>query len=170
MFTTQFRLLAGPAFVLPQGSFPPGSGNLPNPAMEARRRFRAKEAGWIIGIFLGLIVLFVVGLFVLLSSSEVFQRAVQQAQSNPAVVERLGQPIRRGLLFSGNIKISGSSGHADFAIPLSGPKGKGTLYGVATRSAGVWKFETLQFAIEGESQRINLLEDNSQPPPPPPEP
>jgi len=104
-------------------------------------------------------------LFVFLADSEVSKLAFAEAQGNLAVRQRLGEPVKRGFFSSGNIEISGPSGRADIAIPISGPKGKGTLYVVARKSAGLWSFSTLQVAVDGQAERVDLLKqpaDSSQ--------
>ena len=65
---------------------------------------------------------------------------------------------------SGNINVNGSSGHADLSIPIFGPKGKGKIYAVARKSAGVWQFQTLQVEVEGQPERIDLLQKERQTP------
>ena len=96
-------------------------------------------------------------IFGLVKSSETYKQAVAKAKTNSAVMEALGSPIKEGFLFAGNINISGSSGEADLAIPISGPKGKATIYAVATRSAGIWTFSRLEVAIRESGERIDLL-------------
>lgn len=59
--------------------------------------------------------------------SEVSQLAFARAQADSVVKQHLGTPLRRRLLTSGSIELSGSSGRADLAIPISGPNGKATL-------------------------------------------
>lgn len=93
-----------------------------------------------------------------IKSTDVCQQALALARSNPAVIEALGEPVEDGWLMSGNINTSGPSGSADVSIPLHGPKGKGTLYAVATKSAGRWEYETLEVEVRGRDERINLLE------------
>jgi hypothetical protein len=95
--------------------------------------------------------------FGFVKSSESYKQAVAIAKTNSAVMEALGSPIKEGLLFAGNINISGSSGEADLAIPISGPKGKAILYAVATKSAGKWTFSTLEVAIKASGERIDIL-------------
>jgi hypothetical protein len=95
--------------------------------------------------------------FGFVKSSESYKQAVAIAKTNSAVMEALGSPIKEGLLFAGNINISGSSGEADLAIPISGPKGKAILYAVATKSAGKWTFSTLEAAIKASGERIDIL-------------
>lgn len=110
---------------------------------------------------IALIVTFIAGIFFLVESSikntPAYTEALARAQANPVVAEKIGQPLHAGWFISGSINISGSSGNADFSVPISGPKGKGTLYVVAKKSAGRWQFETLQAEIEGNSERIDLL-------------
>lgn len=105
--------------------------------------------------FAAAIVFFVFGV---MKSSDVYAQALERARAAPAVVEALGTPIEEGLFMSGSINVSGPSGHADIAIPLSGPHAKGTLYVVADKSAGEWRFRTLQLAVDGGGKRIDLLE------------
>jgi hypothetical protein len=82
------------------------------------------------------------------------------AKTDPYVQEALGSPIEEGLLVMGNINVSGSSGHADLAIPVSGPQGSGTVYVVASKSAGRWTMLTLVVDIKATNERIDLLQDN----------
>ena len=78
-------------------------------------------------------------------------------EASPVAVEALGAPIEEGLLVMGNINLSGSSGEADLTIPLSGPKGNGTLYVVARKSAGQWTFSQLVLVVSESGDRIDLL-------------
>jgi photosystem II stability/assembly factor-like uncharacterized protein len=130
----------------------------PFSSIAPRVRWLKKNWKWALPAWL---VLFgsVMGLVLyILGNSEITKLAFAQAQSNAGVVQRLGEPIKRGWFIEGNEETSGASGKADLSIPLSGPKGKGTLYVVANRSGGEWKFETLQVKVEGDNQRIDLLQ------------
>lgn len=110
-----------------------------------------------------LFVAFVGGIFFVVEtsfrSSDAYTQALTRVQANPRVTAEIGQPLRSGWLGSGSISVSGPSGHADLSIPVYGPKGKGTVYVVADKSAGVWRFETLQVEINGQPKRIDLLEE-----------
>jgi len=112
--------------------------------------------------FLLLSASFVGGVLFLVESSfqhsDFYTQALARARANPQVAEKIGQPLKAGWLASGNINSSGPSGDANISIPLSGPQGKGTLYVVAKKSAGVWELETLQVEIAGEAERIDLLQ------------
>ena len=62
----------------------------------------------------------------------------------------------------GNINVNGSSGHADLAIPVSGPEGSGTIYDVASKSAaaGQWTILRLVVDVKATNERIDLLANN----------
>ena len=92
-----------------------------------------------------------------LKSSDAYGLAVARAQSDPRVVEAIGQPIQPGFFISGSINVSGDSGDADITIPISGPKGKGKIYATATKIAGQWHFATLQVEAQAQPGRIDLL-------------
>ena len=122
---------------------------------------------WVIGggigcfgvaaVCVGFFVLIFFAVFGTIKSSDVYQTALSRAQESPVVIEALGSPIEDGFVPSGSINISGPSGNADLAIPISGPKGKGTIYAVARRSAGRWDFTLLEVGVESTGQRIDLL-------------
>jgi hypothetical protein len=99
-------------------------------------------------------------LFIVESSfrhSDCYAQGLARARADPQVTEKIGQPIEAGWTASGSINTSGSSGDADISIPIRGPKGTGTLYVVAKKSAGRWEFQTLQVEVKGEQERIDLL-------------
>jgi predicted anti-sigma-YlaC factor YlaD len=90
-------------------------------------------------------------------STDAYRGAVERATSSPAVHAALGEPVEPGWLVSGNVSVNGSSGDADLSVPLSGPRGKGTLYATAHKRAGRWEFQVLEVAVEGRQDRIELL-------------
>jgi hypothetical protein len=71
-------------------------------------------------------------------------------------VAALGEPIESGWWITGSINVSGSSGNVDVAIPISGPKGSGTLYVVGTRSAGRWQYSTMEVELSGRPGRVDV--------------
>ena len=103
------------------------------------------------------IVLIVSLVFGALKSSDVYKQALAKATSNPTVINELGEPIEAGWVVSGSISVSGSSGEADIAIPISGPKKSATIYAVGLKSAGEWKFSRLEVEIPNRPLRINLM-------------
>ncbi|MDJ0819622.1 MAG: cytochrome c oxidase assembly factor Coa1 family protein [Desulfobacterales bacterium] len=122
---------------------------------------------WFVPVCFGVVVLvvgFIVGIlalvFGMMKSSDAYKDALAMAQENQYVQEALGSPIEAGLLVMGNINVNGSSGHADLAIPVSGPYGEGTIYVVASKSAGRWTLLNLVTEIAATNERIDLLADH----------
>ena len=91
-----------------------------------------------------------------LKQSDAYKLAVARAKADSRVVAALGSPIEEGWYLSGNTKVNGASGDADLSIPISGPKGKGTIYAVATKSAGEWSYSKLQVKIDSTGETIDL--------------
>jgi len=108
-------------------------------------------------LFVGSIVF---GVFYLMKSSDVYKMALVEAQTNEKSREALGPPINAGWYVTGNINMSGSSGHATLSIPVDGSKQGGTLYLEANKSAGQWKFDRLILQTKDDKIRISLLEKN----------
>ena len=116
----------------------------------------------LLAIFTGFVALLVTIVFGMIKSSDVYKDALAMARAEPAVEMALGTPIEEGLFVMGNINISGSSGQADLAIPISGPHDKGTIYAVAEKSAGQWTFSVLVVEIKTTGDRIDLMEEWEQ--------
>ena len=94
--------------------------------------------------------------FSALKQSDAYKMAVARAKADSRVVAALGTPIEEGWYLSGKTNVNGGSGDADLSIPISGPKGKGTIYAVATKSAGEWTYSKLQVKIDSTGETIDL--------------
>jgi hypothetical protein len=99
-------------------------------------------------------------IFGLTKSSDAYKLALARVENSSGVRAALGTPIEAGLFTSGSVSLSGPSGAAELAIPISGPKGRGTVFVAASKSAGRWSFNRLLVEIERTGERINLLEGN----------
>jgi hypothetical protein len=102
--------------------------------------------------FAGLLVL----ILTLVKSSDAYSGAITRAKSSPAVIAVLGSPVVDGLLYTGNITVTGSTGSANLVIPIRGPKGKAKLYVLATKSQNVWHYDKLVVKISETSQQIDI--------------
>lgn len=122
--------------------------------MQRNRKLGVLTILALIVLFAGSIVFLVL---TLMRHTDVFREAVARAEANPQVRAELGEPIREGWWVMGQVRITGPSGRANLAIPLKSSKRDGTLYAVAHKSAGVWKYDTLEVAVEGRPGRISLL-------------
>ena len=128
------------------------------------KSWMARKWKLLLGVLLALLIVGIAALFGIVSlvmssikGSDVAQEALSRARSNPAVIQSLGTPIQEGWFVSGSINVSTASGDADLALPISGPKGKGTVYVTAQKSGGVWNYSLMQAAVEGSAQRIDLM-------------
>src|SRR6202795_5032575 len=137
---------------LPQATMPT-SGVMPN----QRKSWFGRYWIWLLAALLLCGALFVFGIFSLIigamRSSDVAKEAFARAQSNALVGQRLGTPISEGWFVGGSINVTPASGDADLSVPISGPKGKGTVYVTAQKTAGTWAYSVMQAAIEGSSEK-----------------
>jgi hypothetical protein len=102
-------------------------------------------------------VVTLLGVSTAMKSSEAYVEGMKRATSSADVKAALGEPITVGLMVSGNINdTGGGDGHATLALPLTGPKGKGTLYVDADKAAGAWTYARIEVVVDG-GRRVNLL-------------
>jgi len=140
-----------------------------NPALQGSAVGPVQSKSWLgrnwkwllLATFL-LMVCFGLGILALIMSwmrsSDVALEAVARAQANPAVAQKLGGRIEEGWLTSGSINVgTGGSGDANLAVPISGPKGSGTVYVRAERIAGAWNYSQMIAGIEATGEKIDLL-------------
>lgn len=146
----------------PDAHFPP----LP-PQIPRQKNWFDRNWKWLIPTVL-ILFLMIVGGFVaavfygvthMMRGAEPYQVAVERAMKNPDIQAKLGTPMKVGWFTSGSVNLNNSSGSASLAIPLSGPKGSGTIYVEAKKRAGIWAYETLEFA-PNDGQRIPLLDSS----------
>ena len=96
-------------------------------------------------------------------SSDAYRLAVTEARRSAEVQAQLGAPIEEGFWVVGSINVQNSSGKADLAIPLKGPKGSGTLQAAAVKEGGAWRLTALSLKLDsGEEIRL----DQAEAPPP----
>ena len=95
----------------------------------------------------------------ILKSSDAYQGALIRIKTNPVVISALGEPVKEGFFFTGNISVNGGSGNANMSIPVSGPKGTATAYVLATKSLGQWHFDHLIIQTDHDHRRIDLSEN-----------
>ncbi len=91
-----------------------------------------------------------------LTSSPVYQQALQIACADPRVVAALGEPIQASSRVSGSIASKNQHAHTELVIPLSGPRKRGTLYASARKDTDVWQFYTLEVKVDGQAEAILL--------------
>jgi hypothetical protein len=157
----------------PQFQPPPfNHGAPPGPAQP--RGWLSRHTGLVVGIgclgLLSAVCLFIVAIIgvvgTAMRASDPYKIAVSAAARDPAVIAELGTPVEPGWFTSGEINVAGSTGHASLAIPISGPRGSGTIGVVADKAAGKWTFSTLSVAVQGRAAAIDLRPSLPALPPP----
>jgi Cytochrome oxidase complex assembly protein 1 len=108
------------------------------------------------GAVAGFVFLILTAIFGVMKSSTPYQEALARATANPQLITVLGTPIKEGFMMSGQFHTSGSSGSASLEIPISGPNNRAVIYVEARKSAGAWTYTTLEAAIPGQAERIEL--------------
>ena len=158
-------------------TFPPLPPGLDPPGPSRPKTWFEKHWIWFLASLVAACVL-VLGLFIcgilalvhaLFVSSDPYKEALARANGSAEVVAQIGTPMHVGWFITGSINTAGSSGDARFDIPISGPKGKGTIFVVAKERANRWDFETLEVDVEGQSQPIELEPPANMPPAPSPD-
>jgi hypothetical protein len=91
-----------------------------------------------------------------MKSGDVYKESMARASNDPRVTAALGTPVKSGFFVSGNVSVTNDTGNADIAIPLSGPKGKGSIHSVAEKSAGKWEYSTMTASLPDGSS-VDLL-------------
>ena len=138
-----------------------------NPSVQPPGGWWSRNWRWFVPVGSAVFVLGGVGFFVaiialvfgMMKSTEVYETALFEAQTNPAVIEYLGNRIEDGLIFTGNMEVNPSSGYADIVIPISGKKGSASLYVKAEKVAGSWQYQTMQVNLHDSDISIDLLEE-----------
>lgn len=95
--------------------------------------------------------------FSMMKSSGAYKEALALARADCEVQETLGAPISPGWMVSGSVNVSGPSGRAELSTSLRGTREAGRLYVTATKTAGRWQMDVLEFAVPPLRTRINLL-------------
>lgn len=105
---------------------------------------------------LGLGTLFF-GVTKLLADSTPSKYAIELASKNEKVISLLGNEIEKDGIISGKVSYTNGDGTANLTIPISGIKGAGVIKVIATKTDGVWEYETLFVQIKSTLEKINLL-------------
>lgn len=111
----------------------------------------------VVSVWLGLACTGAVAAFIFMTNSDAAKLAISTAESNEALSEKLGSPMKTGWFISGKIEVNPAGGHAELAIPISGAKSHGTLYSESHKRAGVWKLDLLEYVDKQSGEHVDLL-------------
>ncbi len=91
-----------------------------------------------------------------MSDSEPYQLALERLRQSPEVTQRIGEPVEDATIFpSGQMRIQGARGSAQFAIKIAGPRGKADAYVEASSDIGQWKLTRLR-VVFADGRKIEL--------------
>ena len=116
-------------------------------------------AGGCLFILIAIIVFagsMIVGLTNVFKESTPYQEALEMANSNEQLEAVLGTPIEKDGMVKGSFTIKNSEGHANFDIPVKGPKGEGTLYLDADRINDSWVYNVLEVVVKKTLDTIKI--------------
>ncbi|MET0792601.1 MAG: cytochrome c oxidase assembly factor Coa1 family protein [Polyangiaceae bacterium] len=144
---------------------PPYGQQLPPAPGAPRPTWLSKNLGWVVSVgCLSMILLgclFVMSIFgvatTAMKASDAYAIAMSTAERDPVVLAELGAPLKPGWFVSGSVNVSGSTGHADLSIPVSGSVRSGKLIAIAEKVAGAWVFSKLQLTVDGRPGALDLL-------------
>lgn len=105
-------------------------------------------------LFGGCVALFA-GALGMMKNTGAYTQAIDRVQSSADAVAVLGEPITAGWMMQGEFNDRGATGEADYSLPVSGPRGAGTLYVEARKSAGRWAFRVLML-VPDDGAEIDL--------------
>jgi hypothetical protein len=134
--------------------------------------FRRVQRLWAIWGFVawGGVIVFYGGFFLVFAlmfpKLEAYTMAVVRLMDSQAAISELGRPIQPGFPW-GRYSTTGDRGEAELSFSATGPKGHGTVYVSAIKTAGSWRLTRLDLVVEGSSRRINLLAGPAPARPPP---
>lgn len=100
--------------------------------------------------------------FGILKNTDVYKTALARAKNDARVSAAIGQPIQEGWFVGGSTEVSGGSGKSDLTIPIHGPKGRATIYVLATKFADEWQYSKLVVKVEGTGETIDLTEERGK--------
>ncbi|HEY3052398.1 MAG TPA: cytochrome c oxidase assembly factor Coa1 family protein [Thermoanaerobaculia bacterium] len=102
-----------------------------------------------IGCAIVLVVIFagIAGLvffvFRVIRTTDVYTQALHRAQTSPAVISVLGEPIAAGWWVSGSVHVKNRNGEASITFPIFGPKGKARVHAEARGRDDIWTYSEL---------------------------
>ena len=121
-----------------------------------------------LGGCLGLLVVFILfigsifyGVTAVLEESQPYEYALETINQDKGITSALGSPIVKDGMIQGSYNNSNGHKTADMKIPISGPKGSGTLFVKATRNDGDWTYNVIRVEIK-DDESIDLLHEESE--------
>ncbi|GEM_PF-800446 len=92
-----------------------------------------------------------------------YKMALKKVQTDPQVVQQLGQPIEEIYWIpAGSLRFENDSGSANYTFPVQGPKGEATVSVVARMIDGKWGLTELTVTYpDGTRQMLDVADTGS---------
>lgn len=97
------------------------------------------------------------GVTTVLEESQPYEYALEKINQDEEITNTLGSPIEKDGMIQGSYNNNNGNKTADMKIPISGPKGSGTLFVEATGENGDWTYNVIRVEIK-DNEHIDLLE------------
>ena len=143
---------------------------MPPPVPAAPRGWWGRNWLWVVPtgcltlivLFLAFVATIILTVFGMLKTTDVYKTALIRAKQDQRVLAAIGEPVKEGWYVGGSTEVNGASGKSDLTIPIHGPKGKATIYLLATKFAGEWQYTKLVVKIQDTGEMIDLTEPGAQ--------
>ena len=93
-----------------------------------------------------------------IEDSQPYEYALEKINTDQDLINALGSPIVKDGFISSSWSYDNGEKSANMAIPISGPKGEGTLYVEATGEGDEWVYNVIRVEI-GDDNLIDLNEE-----------
>lgn len=122
---------------------------------------------WVISVggCFTLIIIFIIfigsifyGVTSVLEESQPYEYALEKINQDDKITDELGYPIEKDGIISSNYNYSNGKKTAKLSVPVSGPKGSGTLFVEASGEDDEWTYDVIRIEIK-DNENIDLLEE-----------
>ena len=93
-----------------------------------------------------------------IEGSQPYEYALEKINLDEDLINALGSPILKDGLVSGSWNYTNGKKSAIMTVPISGPKGKGTLFVEASAEDDDWTYQVIRVEIE-DSETFEIIED-----------
>lgn len=121
-------------------------------AMSSQRGWFGRNWKWCIPLLV--LVAIILGLFIAvlpflkLRASQPYKMALEAVQADPAVIEKLGEPVEAGWTISGNL----TENNCQIFFDVTGPKETADVTGQARTFDNVWSFSHIEVTFADGSK------------------
>ena len=98
------------------------------------------------------------GITTMFEGSDPYEHALEKINNDDEIIGLLGSPIVKDGMIKGSLNWHNGDGKADMEIPISGPKGSGTLYINASSLGDNWTYHEIRVVVK-DNEEIDILQE-----------